>query len=54
MPHYPAAAFAILAIAAQRRAALANLNRKALKRDACSVGPAHIRAALMFAGRRFA
>jgi hypothetical protein len=52
MSHQPAFVFEIIQIAAQKRNALAKLSRRALAKRANSVGPAHIRAALMFAARK--
>ncbi|NJR13723.1 MAG: hypothetical protein HC779_05385 [Phyllobacteriaceae bacterium] len=48
----PASAFEIIQIAAQKRAAQASLSRRGLAANANTVGPAHIRAALMFAARK--
>ena len=52
MMHQPASAFEIIEIAAQKRVSLAAISKRALSAKATSIGPAHIRAALMFASRK--
>jgi hypothetical protein len=52
MIHQPASAFEIIQIAQQKRFANANLTKRTLAANAKSIGPAHIRAALIFATRK--
>ena len=52
MTYQPVSTFEIIEIAAQKRASLAALSKRSLSIKASSIGPAHIRAALMFAARR--
>jgi hypothetical protein len=48
----PASTFEIIQMAAQKRVSLAAISKRALASKATSIGPAHIRAALMFAARK--
>lgn len=52
MTHHPASTFEVIELAAQKRVSLAAISKRALSAKACSIGPAHIRAALMFAARK--
>jgi hypothetical protein len=47
-----ATAFEIIQIAAQKRIAQANIDTRRMATSANSIGPKHIRAALMFAARK--
>jgi hypothetical protein len=44
--------FEIIELAAQKRMSLAALSKRALAAKTTSIGPAHIRAALLFAARK--
>jgi hypothetical protein len=48
----PAAAFEIIQLAQQKRFAQANISKRSLIANAKAIGPAHIRAALMFMTRK--
>jgi hypothetical protein len=48
----PSSTFEIIQIAQQKRVAQAALSKRVIAANANSVGPAHIRAALMFATRK--
>jgi hypothetical protein len=52
MMHHPASTFEVIELAAQKRMSLAAVSKRALAAKVMSVGPAHIRAALMFATRK--
>jgi hypothetical protein len=47
-----ASTFEIIQMAAQKRVSLAAISKRALAAKATSIGPAHIRAALLFAARK--
>lgn len=47
-----ASAFEIIQIAAQKRAAQASISAKRLAANANSIGPKHIRAALLYTARK--
>ena len=51
MTHHPASTFEVMELAAQKRHSLAAISKRALSSKIMSVGPAHIRAALLFAAR---
>ena len=48
----PASTFEIIQMAAQKRVSLAAISKRVLAAKATSIGPAHIRAALMFVARK--
>ena len=48
----PASTFEIIQLAQQKRISLAAISKRALAAKATSIGPAHIRAALIFAARK--
>lgn len=52
MTLYPASTFEVIALAAQKRLSLASISKRSLASKASSIGPAHIRAALMFSSRK--
>jgi hypothetical protein len=52
MTHHPASAFEMIEIAQQKRMSLAAISKRVLASKATTIGPAHIRAALMFATRK--
>jgi hypothetical protein len=52
MTYYPASTFEVIELAAQKRMSLAAISKRTLSAKASSIGPAHIRAALMFAARK--
>jgi hypothetical protein len=47
-----ASTFEIIEIAAQKRVSLAAISKRILTSKTTSIGPAHIRAALIFAARK--
>ncbi|MGL4406477.1 MAG: hypothetical protein ACRCT6_11995 [Notoacmeibacter sp.] len=48
----PASTFEVIQLAAQKRMSLATISKRALASKVMSIGPAHIRAALMFTARK--
>jgi hypothetical protein len=52
MTHHPTSTFEVIELAAQKRMSLAAISKRVLAAKSTSIGPAHIRAALMFAARK--
>ncbi len=52
MTHHPASTFEVIELAAQKRVSLAAISKRTLASKVMSIGPAHIRAALMYSARK--